>query len=250
MATKKKAKKKAGRRLEAFKPTKGESKFKRKPKVDHIPRGATGQYETILTDELCDQLIEVHKEGDILPATALCCGVHPVLLKKWLEQGSAYDAVDPFRRLFATFAVVEGEIRRDCLKDARSPYTKNVNGITWYMERRFSEWRPDAKPREHEVFAVVDLLLPAKGAMDQASALYIFAQVLQNIAALPPALQELFQQHRIVQLPEGKTPDAPPQRSEPREHREPIRDDSGDGGDDDDEGYGGDESVGEEETDD
>lgn len=245
MAAKKKAAKKKGRRLESFKPTKGESKFKRKPKIDHIPRGASGQYETILTDELCDQLIEVHKEGDILPATALCCGVHPVLLKKWLEQGSAYDAVDPFRRLFATFAVIEGEIRRSCLGDVRNPYTKNVNGITWYMERRFSEWRPDAKPREHEVFAVIDLLLPQKGAMDQASALYIFAQVLQNIAALPPALQELFQQHRIVQLPEGKTPDGPPQRPEQREHRAPEPEPVG--GDDDDEGDGDDEFGDEEE---
>lgn len=175
-----------------------------KPDMTNVPRSVrTGRYESQLTDELVDKLCATHAEGDILPSTALACGVHPTVLRTWLEQGSAVDAEDPYARLFATFAVIESQIRRTTLRTIRDPEVKSAAGCIWYMEKRFREWRADAQPRENEVFAVSDLLLPKAGGMDVQQAVHIISQLFQNLAALPPAVQQVLQLNRIVQLPEA-----------------------------------------------
>lgn len=228
MAAKKARAKKDPKGREA---TNGEAKARKKPDMSKVPKSVTtGRYETTLTDALVDELCAIHQEGDILPSTALACGVHPTLLRRWLEEGSRADAKDPFARLFATFAVIESQIRRTTLQDIRNPYTKNTNGLTWYMEKRFREWRADSTPRENEIFAVSDMLLPKPGGMDVQQAVYIIGQLFQNVAALPPVVQQVLQLNRIVQLPEGK-PDGQVQAGTERADEPEWDDGDDDGGD-------------------
>lgn len=221
MAAKKKARKKT-----RHTPSKGEAKFKRPAKMERKPRSVTtGRFESMLTDELVDELCTVHREGDLIPGTALACGVHPDLLKAWLEKGSAVDAPDPFARLFATFAVIEAEIRREDFKKVRDPFTKNSAGIIWYLERRNPMLRKDAVPKAGQIFAVAELLEPKQdGALSKEAAIWIARQMARN---MPPEIREIFTEEgwNKNQITEG-SPDE--QASEERD------DGSAEDGDDDD----------------
>jgi hypothetical protein len=185
MAAKKK--KKTVRRA---KPSKGEAKFKRAVKMDRKPRSVvSGRFESTLTDELVDELCTVHREGDLIPGTALACGVHPDLLRGWLEKGSTVDAPDPYARLFATFAVIEAEIRREDFRKVRDPFTKNSAGIIWYLEKRNPMLRKDAVARAGQIFNVAELLEPKTSGLSKEAAVWIAQQLA---AHMPDELKPIF----------------------------------------------------------
>lgn len=215
-------KKKTTRRT---KPTKGEAKFKRAVKLEKQPRAlSTGRFESVLTDALVDELCTVHREGDLIPGTALACGVHPDLLRQWLEKGSTLDAPDPFARLFATFAVIEAEIRREDFKKIRDPFTKNAAGIIWYLEKRNPMLRKDAVPKGGQIFNVAELLEPKQNGLSKEAAVWIAQQLA---AHMPDELKPIFEKAGWKQLGEGAT-------HEQAEDRDDGNDDEPEEWDDDD----------------
>lgn len=225
------AKKKAHKKTRRTAPTAGEAKFKRATRLEKQPRSVfNGRFESTLTEELVDELCTIHKEGDLVPGTALACGVHPELLTKWLEAGSKLDAPDPYARLFATFAVIEAEIRRDDFKKLRDPFTKNSAGIIWYLEKRNRMLRKEAVQRAGQIFNVAELLEPkAEGGMSKDAAIWIVQQLAQH---MPDELKPIMggagwhkltpEQARRLQLTEGQ-----PNEPEDEDERDDRADDDG-----------------------
>lgn len=204
-------KKKAARRT---KPTKGEAKHQRAVNPSRQPKSVvSGRFESILTDALVDELCTVHREGDLIPGTALACGVHPTLLRQWLEKGSTVDAPDPFARLFATFAVIEAEIRREDFRKVRDPFTKNSAGIIWYLEKRNPMLRKDAPAKPGQLLNVAELLEPQQGGLSKEAALWLAQQLAEH---MPKELKPIFEKAGWKQLGEGN----PNEQSEERPRAE------------------------------
>lgn len=154
---------------------------------------SSGRWETVLTDSLVDELCAIHKEGDILSATAAACCVHPTQLRLWLEKGAELDAPDPYCRLFSTFALIESSLRRETLARIRDPFAKNERGNIWYMQRRWREWREDHVKRPDDVYSVTEMLMPKDRSsltIDDAKAI-----VKQLAANMPEQLRPIFTEH-------------------------------------------------------
>lgn len=179
----------------------------RSPAHAKTERDELGRLVTILDEALFDKLCTTHKDGDFRNVTAVRCQVHPKMLSRWLAQGAASETGCLYSRLFVEFGKIEGEIRAEVIRESRNtqasfeettyedgkPSSKTVvsrrtNGIQWYAERRFRQFRSDWVPRDDES-EVVDLLQPKQGALTLEQATAIATQLAEN---MPPALQVIF----------------------------------------------------------
>lgn len=180
------------------------------PPKKRAPRDErTGQFRTTLTEALLGELCRTHRKGDFRNMTALRCGVHPKRLSIWLRQGAELEDDSLLARLFLEFARIEGDVRAECITEVRNPETRrrietavaedgtvtpavetarSVTGITWYLERRFRQWRADWTPREDEG-DVGEFLVQQSGSLSLDAAKYIVAQLARN---MPGELLPLF----------------------------------------------------------
>lgn len=163
----------------------GAEKQRRKPRIEHIPRGLRGRFETLLTDDLCTELIERYREGDMIAPTAEACGVRGDLVKEWLQMGCGDTAPEPHARLYAAFRVIEADIRAQCLKDMRDPMLKNAHGIAWYLERRWAEWRTDYVPKPNDVLSLSQITQSSDGGLTRDQALHLARQMAATIDRHP-----------------------------------------------------------------
>jgi hypothetical protein len=168
----------------------------------------SGRFQTLLTEPLLKRLLMTHRTGaDFRNMTALRCGVHPKRLSIWLRQGAELEDESLLARLFLGFALIEGELRAKSIKEVRNPEVKRettefedgkpvsktstaraTDGIRWYLERRFRQWRADWVEREDE--GPVDALLqPQAGGLNVEAAKYIIAQLAER---MPPELLAIF----------------------------------------------------------
>lgn len=179
------------------------------PPKKRAPRDErTGQFRTTLTEALLGELCRTHRKGDFRNMTALRCGVHPKRLSIWLRQGAELEDDSLLARLFLEFARIEGDVRAESIGEIRNPETRreeieydddgnetkkistsrSVTGLTWYMERRFRQWRADWTPREDEG-DVGEFLVQQSGSLSLDAAKYIVAQLARN---MPGELLPLF----------------------------------------------------------
>jgi len=178
-------------------------------------RDALGRLVTVLDEALFEKLCTTHRDGDFRNVTAVRCQVHPKMLSRWLAQGAASETGCLYSRLFVEFGKIEGEIRAEIIRETRDvqasfeetsydegkPVSKTVetrrtNGLQWYAERRFRQFRADWVPRDDES-EVIDLLQPKAGTLTLEQATAIATQLAEN---MPPALQAIFQSkgwHRL-----------------------------------------------------
>jgi hypothetical protein len=180
---------------------------RRKPPKKPKARDRSGRFQTLLTAGLLKELLATHRKGDFRNMTALRCGVHPKRLSIWLRQGAELEDESLLARLFLGFARIEANVRAESIKEILDPEMKRettefedgkpvsktstaraTDGIRWYLERRFRQWRADWVEREDE--GPVDaLLLPQPGGLNVEAAKYIVAQLAAN---MPPELRDIF----------------------------------------------------------
>jgi hypothetical protein len=180
---------------------------RRKPPKKPKARDRSGRFQTLLTAALLKELLATHRKGDFRNMTALRCGVHPKRLSIWLRQGAELEDDSLLARLFLGFARIEANVRAESIKEILDPEMKRettefedgkpvsktstaraTDGIRWYLERRFRQWRADWVEREDE--GPVDaLLLPQPGGLNVEAAKYIVAQLAAN---MPPELRDIF----------------------------------------------------------
>jgi hypothetical protein len=168
---------------------------------------------TKLTPELLVELCRVHAEGkDYRNVTALRCYVHPDRLNNWLKHGASQLDNDTgplslHAALFLEFARIEGEIRASNLKEVLDtvvkvektefadgmPVSKTVTqrsiaGITWYMERRWHQYRASSPGTRNDI--EVAAMLQGGGQGLNTEAAIAICEALA--AAMPPALMDIF----------------------------------------------------------
>lgn len=170
------------------------------------------EYKTVLDEELLSELCRIHRDGkDFRNVTAIRCHVHPMRLKTWLwwgEKSGQDERVTLYTRLYLEFARIEAELRaaniaevlntiistEDVTFEGGVPVSKTVvkrstNGVQWYMERRWRQYRADWEPNDLDRETVLMAGLQTAGALTTDAAEAICSQLAE---AMPPRLLEIF----------------------------------------------------------
>lgn len=183
-----------------------------KPRQTKDP--VTHRFQSVLTRDLCDQLCDTHGKGrDFRNATAIRCGVHPVLLTRWLKLGANDPEAGLATELFMRMGKAECDYRADLIKEVADPTSmtevveyddgkpigkttvaRRTQGLQWLLERRFRQFRADALPKPDDLEISVMLEPAAASEMNQEAALQIITMIASNPERLPPALLQVFLQ--------------------------------------------------------
>lgn len=206
----------------------------RSPARAAAERDALGRLQTALTEPLLEELCRTYEEGDFANATAVRCGVHPTMLKRWLERGKADDSAGLYTRLFMAFGRIEGELRAEYIAECRNPEasreethfddngkpisrtvtSRRTTGVQWLLERRFRQFRADWVPRPSES-DVGDMLTAEQQAGFSPEA--AMAVVRAMVASMPAELAGPFISWARARLPVGVTIDGNDQQQQSRE---------------------------------
>lgn len=172
----------------------------------------TGRFQSILTPELVDRLCKTHEDRDFRNVTAVRCGVHPRVLRRWLKLGANDESAGLATDLFMRMAKVEGDLRATLLAEVADPTasveqtefdngkpasktltSRRTSGIQWLLERRFRQFRVEHVQTEDEQ-DVLSLFEPQPQAMTLEMAETICRQLAAAPERLPPAIRALFAQ--------------------------------------------------------
>lgn len=155
MAPKKKASKKAPARSKRTKP---KNPNMARPKHTHNLGGRV----SLLTDEVCDKICSIVREGHYYDVAAASVGVCRTTLCRWMERGRReqqrlatrpHDEPRPSELVFLEFCEkldsAEAEAERMALTEIKAHAFKDWRSVAWRLERRQNQrWGP-RKAIEH-----------------------------------------------------------------------------------------------------
>lgn len=146
---------------------------------------------TPFSPQLGERLLQRHRCGDFRLATAVSCGVHPKTLDGWLRRGIHEEGETT--RFAMEFLCVESEIRSWGLREilATNSMTRQ-NGLIWYLERRFKQFKKDYEHRgaEGEAFDVLGDMDVAQGGLTREQK---FAVIEKFVRDPSQEMEELFE---------------------------------------------------------
>jgi hypothetical protein len=180
-------------------PPKGKRAKPNKPRA-HKPEARSERgFPTLLTAELAGALVRrCRHTRDFRKAIAIGEGVHPKTLELWLAKGLSEGAEEPYRGFAERFLRAEAALREELIRDLLESHSMaHVSALTWFIERRFRDFRRDAETNGGEALDVIQDLTPeAAPKLTAEGAAALVPRLLDN-----PQIRRLLEQHGCT-LPE------------------------------------------------